>query len=146
MYEIFGNFDSVEEINACASGLMEEGDAEHIRMLAKENGIPEAMAEDYIGGRSIELTDWMNAAMGKLDIEGEGFEDKRYPIGPTVDYLKTQCVEETFARKVRNREKSVKKCMDIIKEKCMDLQRSKGVYYAADMQVFRWARDYFMEG
>ena len=30
MFEVFGNMDSVEEINACAAGLLEEGDTERI--------------------------------------------------------------------------------------------------------------------
>ncbi len=41
MYEIFGNFDSVEELNACAEGLLAAGDAEKLMKLAKENGIPD---------------------------------------------------------------------------------------------------------
>ena len=37
MFEVFGNMDSVEEINACAAGLLEEGDTERIGDLAREN-------------------------------------------------------------------------------------------------------------
>lgn len=62
MYDIFGNMDSIEEINACALGLLEEGDTERIKELAKENGIPEFFTQDMIEGRSKELTDNMNAA------------------------------------------------------------------------------------
>ena len=72
MYDIFGNMDSIEEINACALGLLQEGDTERIKELAKENGIPEFFAQDMIEGRSKELTDNLNAAMGKLDIEAAG--------------------------------------------------------------------------
>lgn len=68
MYEIFGNFDSCEEINACAAGLKAEGDMENLKKLAKENGIPKDFAELYMDGTTEELTDWMNAAIGKLDI------------------------------------------------------------------------------
>ena len=69
MYGIFGNFDSVEELNACAEGLKASGDGEKLRELAKENGIPEVFAEDYLNGASEEFTDWMNAAIGKLEAE-----------------------------------------------------------------------------
>lgn len=40
MYKVFGQMDT-EELNACAKGLREEGDNDRIRLLAKENGIPE---------------------------------------------------------------------------------------------------------
>lgn len=39
MFDVFGNFDSVEELNACAKGLLEEQDLEHLKVLAEENGI-----------------------------------------------------------------------------------------------------------
>ena len=60
MFEVFGNMDSVEEINACAAGLLEEGDTERIGDLARENGIPEFFVENYVSGGE-ELTDCMNA-------------------------------------------------------------------------------------
>ena len=50
MYDIFGNMDSIEEINACAAGLLQEGDGERILELAEENGIPEVFAQDLIEG------------------------------------------------------------------------------------------------
>lgn len=36
MFDVFGNFDSVEELNACAKGLLEEQDLEHLKVLAEE--------------------------------------------------------------------------------------------------------------
>ncbi len=42
MYEIFGNFDSVEELNACAEGLLAAGDAEK---LMNQDGSGAATAE-----------------------------------------------------------------------------------------------------
>ena len=35
MFDVFGNFDSVEELNACAKGLLEEQDLEHLKVLAE---------------------------------------------------------------------------------------------------------------
>ena len=43
MFDVFGNFDSVEELNACAKGLLEEQDLEHLKVLAEENGIPDGI-------------------------------------------------------------------------------------------------------
>lgn len=145
MYDIFGNMDSVEEINACASGLMQEGDTERVKELAKENGIPEFFSQDLIEGRSTELTDWMNAAMGKLDVEAEGYKNNQIPVEPILDYLKSQCVEEDFARCVRHRTKSISECMKKIEDNCKKIQKDTGKHYVADMTVFGWAREYFLE-
>ncbi|MDY2753403.1 MAG: hypothetical protein SOV22_07440, partial [Blautia obeum] len=80
MYEIFGNFDNYEEINACAAGLKAEGDTENLKKLAKENGIQEDFVELYMDGMTEELTDWMNAAMGKLDVEGAEYKNNQIPV------------------------------------------------------------------
>lgn len=145
MYDIFGNMDSIEEINACALGLLEEGDTERIKELAKENGIPEFFVQDMIEGRSKELTDNLNAAMGKLDVEAADYKNNQIPVEPILDYLKSQCTDEYFAVCVRRRTKSVKKCMELIEDNCKKIQKDTGKHYVADMTVFEWARDYFLE-
>lgn len=144
MYEVFGNFDSCEEINQCAEGLRAAGQIEKIDELAKENGIPEFYVEEFVSGRSDELTDWMNAAIGKLELEAAAHQDKYVPAEPVADYLKGLCIEEQFARHVRRRTKSIKDCMEYVEKKTGELV-AKGIRYAPDMQVFRWARDYFLE-
>lgn len=145
MYDIFGNMDSIEEINACAAGLLQEGDGERILELAEENGIPEVFAQDLIEGRSTELTDCMNAAIGKLDIEAAGYKNNQIPVEPILDYLKSQCIDEHFAVCVRRRTRSVKNCMKLIEENCKKIQKDTGKHYVADMTVFEWARVYFLE-
>lgn len=144
MYDIFGNFDSIEEINACAEGLVAAGNIEKLKELAKENGIPEFFAEQYAAGESGEFTDWMNAAMGKLDIEAEEHEDKYVPAQPVADYLKSLCIEEEFARRVRRRTKSIEACMEYIEKRTWERVK-KGIRHVEDLVVFHWARDYFLE-
>lgn len=144
MYEVFGNFDSAEELNARAAELMEAGDTDNIRTLAKENGIPEYFAERFLSGESKEFTDWMNAAVGKLDVEADGHEDKYVPVHPVADYLKSLCTEEPFARRVRRRTKNMEGCMEYIEKRTGELVR-KGTNHVPDLTVFRWARNYFLE-
>ena len=69
MFEKFGEFDSFGEINELAENLFNEGDLESIRIVAKENGIPDDFAEMYIEGDIPVLCDAMTAAVGKLDAE-----------------------------------------------------------------------------
>lgn len=146
MYDTFGNFDSYEEINTCAEGLFEENDLEHIKLLAAENGLNEYMTEMYIAGQSAELTDWMNAAMGKLEVEGEAYKNNQIPVEPIIDYLRTLCIEMQFAIAVRRKNKCIKECMELIENNCKKIQHDTGKHYVADLTVFHWARDYFLEG
>ena len=39
MFDLFGEFDSAEELNLAAAGQREQGDREALISLAKENGI-----------------------------------------------------------------------------------------------------------
>ena len=73
-----------EELNACAKGLREEGDYDRIRLLARENGIPEFFAETYIESGE-EFTDPMTAAMGKLDIEAAEYKNNQIPVEPKIE-------------------------------------------------------------
>lgn len=146
MYDTFGNFDTYEEINTCAEGLLAEGDIEHIKTLAAENGLNDYMTEAYIEGQMPELTDWMNAAMGKLEVEGKAYRNNQIPVEPIIDYLRTLCIEKQFATAVRRKNKSIEKCMKLIEDNCKKIQKETGKHYAADLTVFHWARDYFLEG
>lgn len=144
MYEKFGNFNSAEEINACAEGLRAAGKTNAVYELAKENGIPELFVKDYLSGDAEEFVDWTNAAIGKLEVEAEAHEDKYVPAKPVADYLKTLCIERQFARRVRCRTKSIDGCMEFIEEKT-GLLVKKGIMHVPDLTCFRWGRDYFME-
>ena len=43
MFEKFGEFDSYGEINELAENLLNEGDTESLKVMAKENGIKEIL-------------------------------------------------------------------------------------------------------
>ena len=45
MFEKFGEFDSYGEINELAENLLNEGDTESLKVMAKENGIQSELAE-----------------------------------------------------------------------------------------------------
>lgn len=68
LFPVFGEFDSCEEINEAAEGLLQEGDKEGLRTLAAENGLEEE-AELYLAGGTAELCDPVSAALGKIKVE-----------------------------------------------------------------------------
>lgn len=111
MYERFGEFNSAEEINETAVNLRREGDTESIKILAKENGIDEDVAEVFIEGTLLYLCDNMTAAIGKLDIEEKDMKAKEI-MADWADYIKARCFEdENMAKAVRRKDKSLKGCI-----------------------------------
>lgn len=71
MFDRFGEFDSAEELNAAAAGLLAEGDIDSLYALAEENGIDREDAEDYVDGVCPELASPFAAAWGKLQVESK---------------------------------------------------------------------------
>lgn len=74
LFEKFGEFDSWEEINRAAAAQKEQGDDEAVKTIAKENGIDEMDAQDFLDGALSELCTPMTAAIGKLDAEAEALQ------------------------------------------------------------------------
>lgn len=153
LFETFGEFDSVEELNAAAAGQKAEGDRESFFLLARENGIDEVAAEAYWDGESEEFADYFSAAIGKLEIEKVVLKNQNVPVDPIVDFLSSSCMDEDFARKVRNKEKSLENCIRYTEKKCMEeCQRLKpnqsGMvpFQVADMTVFQWSKEYYLLG
>lgn len=145
MFDIFGEFDSAEEINLTAVGLLGEGDMDNIRVLAKENGL-EDMAEIFLNGGMEKLTDTFMAAVGKLNVEKESEDVKKYsnriPAEPIVDYLLSRCDEEEVARSIRKMGKSLKNCLEYVEKEARKIV-TKEKPYLADMTVFLMALDYY---
>lgn len=111
MFDKFGEFDSVEELNMAAEGLKNEGDFDNLIILAKENGIDEEDAQDYIDGLNVELATVMIAALGKLKMERE--ELRSFGIMEDwIEYIRANIVESNIiARNVRRKDKSLVQCM-----------------------------------
>ena len=111
MFDKFGEMNSCQEINELAENLFNEGDAESIREMAKENGIPVDYVEMYLQGDTPVLCDALTAAIGKIDIEAAELKVKEI-MEDWVEYLRGQCVEnDMIAHQVRRRGKSLKGCI-----------------------------------
>ena len=78
-------------------------------------------------------------------MEAAEYKNNQIPVEPILDFLKAECVNEDFARRVRHRTKSVEECMTRIEDNCKKIQKDTGKHYVADMVVFGWAKDYFKE-
>ena len=107
MFEKFGEFNSVEELNRAAAGQKEEGDEEALLILAEENGIDKEEAEDYMDDCVDVLATPLMAAMGKLKVEVEDLK-----LGAVlldwVQELQAECTDSgEMARAVRMKGKSL---------------------------------------
>lgn len=145
MFDVFGDFNSYEEINESAAGLKAEGDLENIKVLAKENGIDESVAEMYIAGECEDLVDVFGATMGKLLVEKKEIKNKNMPVDPIVDYLLSESLEDEFAMRIRLTEKKLSECIKQVEEKCRKECQEKKVNYIPDMAVFEWAKEYYVK-
>lgn len=112
MFDVFGEFDTVEELNMAAEGLKNEGDTENLYKLAEENGIERAEAEMYqVGAIPMLCCDVATAAMGKIDVEAAELNPQE-KILDWVNYIKGECFKnDDMARAVRRKGKNLKGCL-----------------------------------
>ena len=119
MFEKFGEFDSIEEINKTAEGLKEEGDLESLKAMAAENGIHPDDVDDYIHGVEESLVpNPVSGALAKIQLEVDGnkklFEDQEL-ISDWIGYIKAEAQgNEIFARAVRRKGKTIVGCVGLI--------------------------------
>lgn len=111
MFDKFGEFDSVEEINETAAGLLEEGDLEGLREMAKENGFDEDDVQDYIDGIYPELANTYTAAWNKLEVEMKELKVCEI-MEDWVEYIRIKMEEEEeMQRAIRKKGKSLQGCI-----------------------------------
>lgn len=134
MYEIFGEMDSAEEINAAAEGLKSESDEENIYKLAKENGIDSGFVDMYLAGiAEVLCCDAATAALGKIEVEAAELNPEEI-MADWVEYIKTLCGDdEEFARAVRRDGKSLIGCMGSL------LRWSYKTRYKVDREIVKAA-------
>lgn len=150
MFDKFGEFDSADELNQAAAGLLQEGDKENIYVLAKENGIDKEITQMYIEGEISYLADSETAAMGKVDIELAEVK-KQYGITAecVAEYVKSLCTKQAFANQVRSKSKSLNGCLQIMQEEAeKQIKVKKGTQCACipPSEGYKMIRDYYMKG
>ncbi|MDF2609073.1 MAG: hypothetical protein K0R92_547 [Lachnospiraceae bacterium] len=144
MYKVFGEFDSSEEINEAAAGLLAEGDHENILVLAKENGLDPEFAQAYIDGEISVLTDSLMAAVGKIELERNDIKDSFFNEmkEDMINYL--LCSDEMMARAIRRKGKSLKGCFEYCKKEIEKaLSRKNGGL--RDRVVYAMEKDYYLK-
>lgn len=107
MFDKFGEFDSVEELNRAAAAQKAEGDEQALVLLAQENGIDKEDAEDYMDGAVDELATPIMAAVGKLDVEKADLKIEG-TLEDWVNEIVGMCADsEELSRAVRSKGKDL---------------------------------------
>lgn len=133
MFDLFGEFNSVEEMNKAAEGFKNEGDIEALKKMAAENGIDEAFADMYASGAMPELCDVAMAAIGKITVEAQELKPVEI-VEDWTEYIKASCMEnEELAAAVRRKGKSLKGCIAVL------LKWSFQNCYAVDKEIVKAA-------
>lgn len=151
MFNKFGEFDSVEELNRAAEGLKNEGDTESIYVLATENGIDRDDVSEYIDGYAPELASLYMAAVGRIDVQEAENEKEdlmtRMALKTITMTLKGMIQEDAMAAAVMRKGKRVKDIYDAMRQ---DASKNKSgnmaVVCGTDEDLRNIIRAYFMEG
>lgn len=143
MFEIYGEMETAEEINAVARSLKEDGEKENLDKLCKENGIDADLAELFWAGEIDFITDPSMAAIGKLELEVEAAKEKDLAAG-IADYLKVQAEEkEDFAVCIRKKGKRLQKVLDLARKEAQKRRNGQSCVNVPPKVVFKIAKDYY---
>jgi len=153
MFDTFGEFDSAEEINQAAAGLLAEGDHKNILVLAKENGLDEEFAQAYIDGGIPVLTNELMAAVGKIELERKEVKGKVVMgiMDDLINYIMTSCSNDTLAKAVRKKGKSLQGCIGYCEKKLSDTaiklrdgKNKEVVLSVRNMDVYLMEKEYYL--
>ena len=149
LFEKFGEFDSVEELNRAAAGQLDQGDIEALKLLAKENGIEEDDVEDYIDGCVDELATLQMAAYGRIAVEEEQVQKdcsdmEKSAIKVISMILKTMCTDTDIANGVMKKGKRIKNIYNAMRKEAEKHKSGNvGVSCGTDRQLQDIIKSYY---
>lgn len=111
MFDKFGEFESVEEINRAAAAQKNEGDEEALVALAVENGLDKEDAEDYMDGATEVLATPIMAAVGKLKVEAADLKLKGVLLDWKDAVVEACMDDDAMCKAVRTKKKCLRDCM-----------------------------------
>ena len=145
MFEKFGEFDSWEDINKAAAGLKEEGDADSLLALAKENGISADAVTDYVAGDTDSLCTATDAAIGRLEIEAEDSSEDEGQMRVIRNMASAMIIEdERFAAAVTKKGKRLEEVLKRMREEARKSKKNGvGCVCGTDRDLQKRIRDYY---
>ena len=149
MFDKFGEFDSVEELNEAAEGLLKEGDEKSLFELAQENGIEKEDVEDYIDGCTDTLASVSLAAYGRLKVEEAAANAKKGEemiARVLFSMVRGMCLKESFAAAVVAKGKRVMNIYEIMRDEASKKKKSCVAACGTDQELRNIINTYYMQG
>lgn len=152
MFDKFGEFNSVEELNKAAEGLKAEGDTKSLLELAKENGIDKEDCEDYINDLTDALATPAMAAMGRLEVERrEILKDKdvnRKMIRMTIwQFVSAMAAEPEMQAAIMKKGKRIEGIYKALEDGARKHKSGNcGVSHGTDRELQEIIRAYYISG
>lgn len=144
MFDTFGFFESSEELNEAAAGLKAEGDTKNIYLLAKENGIDQEDASDYIAGELDKLSTTLTAAMGRLEIESNA-DKNNVAVQIIILQIKSMLHDKEVAAAVMKKDKSANGIYDKLRSEAEKAKVGNvGVACGTDADLKKIIRIYYL--
>ena len=152
MFDKFGEFDSVEELNLAADGFLKEGDLVSLRALAVENGIDREDAEDFINGDTMNLATLFMAAFGRMEVLKREEIDvmknqvEKMPLQVIMGMLQGMCSTEDMAAAVMKKGKRIGVIYDAMRSEAGKHKTGNmGVSCGTDRQLCEIIKSYYLE-
>ena len=148
MFDKFGEFDSVEELNLAAEGLLKENDSNSLFELAKENGISREDTQDYIDGYVAELATLPMAAMGRIKVIKLPVNHmEKMACSVILEKLQNMITDEAMQTAVMHKGKRIEKIYEAMKKGAEKHKSgSVGVSCGTDKQLREIIQAYYIHG
>ena len=152
MFDKFGEFDSVEELNKAAEGFKAEGDIKSLFALAEENGIDKEDAEDYVAGDVEELATPAMATMGRLEVERRDIlKDKdvnKKMIRMTIwQFVSTMAAEPKMQTAIMKKGKRIEGIYKALEDGARNHKSENcGISHGTDRELQEIIRAYYIDG
>lgn len=151
MFEKFGEFNSVEELNMAAEGFLKEGDLESLYALAEENGIDKEDVEDYVNGDTKVFATLSMAVFGRIDVQEKEIaknEDKNEKMINMVILNMTKAImtDHDIQEGIMKKGKRITKIMELMKKEAKKHQDGMtGVSCGTDRELQNIIYAYFTD-
>lgn len=150
MFDKFGEFNSAEELNKAADGLLNEGDMKGLKELAKENGIDPDNVQDYIDGCTEDLATLSEAAFGRLYMEEQEAKTKKGEEAVAevlFTMARSLCLKESYCRMIMQKGKRLMKIYELMKSEARKHQSGGvGIACGTDRELKNIIIQYYSGG
>ena len=148
MFDMFGEMETAEEINAVARSLKEEGERENLDKLCAENGIDAELAEMFWDGEIDFVTDQLMAAVGKLDMEVKEAKGQNGYLESIANFLKAEAEKDKdLAIAIRKKGKKLTDSYKAVENEARKRKKSRSnCVVMRDKDVFEIVEKYYKEG